>query len=563
MALGSTIGSVAGGIGGMALGLPPQVGAAVGGAIGGLGDSIAAKAKKKKAEGMLPEMVDPMEANRYNELKLREKQLMTGTAFQTALGENRKTQAATIAGVNQASGGAGGAAIAAMLRADALAGRTNNETLGKGLEQNNFLSQEMSALATRIAQRKFALQKQKYQQGMYDAAAAQGEANSDLKAQAARTNYKAITDMLGKKGDRGEDGGGGAVVGGANSPFTQQSLDRIGTPLTFGQQPNGMNFPTGIGSVQPQGVFVGNGATPNFSWNQPSPPFNTNGLGLIGGQNIIPPVNKGINNPYPALNFKPITPIFSGGATQVAPTPVQPAPQTVAPPQSSNVISQQPQVAPQKQVVTPNTNTVTPQNQGVPPSKNITPQQQAQSQVNQNNDNAHINTTFDFEDANGYDNFGFTHSNEFVTPEEYGKFKGMTKEQKKAYATELYKQKYEPIVKDLPMPLKIVAGDFNFNSENPYPSLMVSAGLIDVDAKRALYTKENGKTLRNYKVSDADKKAIIDAYNKDPKGFLDKFDAERKRSLAGSTGATKENIEEWNKRVDKTRESANNVLSKK
>lgn len=224
MGLGSTIGEVAGGIGGMALVLPPQVGAAVGGAIGGIGDSIAAKAKKKKAEGMLPETVDPMEANRYNDLKLREKQLMTGTVFQTALGENRKAQAATIAGVNQVSGGAGGAAIAAMLRADAAAGRTNNETLGKGLEQNNFLSQEMSALATRIAQRKFALQKQKYQQGMYDATAAQGEANSDLKAQAARTNYQPIIDMFSKSGSNtSQNPLAGAAAQVANSVFNTQA----------------------------------------------------------------------------------------------------------------------------------------------------------------------------------------------------------------------------------------------------------------------------------------------------------------------------------------------------
>lgn len=296
MGLGSTIGEVAGGIGGMALGLPPQVGAAVGGAIGGMGDSIAAKAKKKKAEGMLPETVDPMEANRYNDLKLREKQLMNGTTFQTALGENRKAQAATIAGVNQASGGAGGAAIAAMLRADAAAGRTNNETLGKGLEENNFLSQEMSSLATRIAQRKFALQKQKYQQAMYDAAAAQGEANSDLKAQAARTDYSAIADMLKGSGKTGD-------VGTSNTTgFGQSTMNAL---PTLNIPSGGLNLPsTNIGSVIPQNVFGGNGFTPNFSWNQPAPNFNTGGLGITVGQNPIPQTIPFGTSNLPMLNFK-------------------------------------------------------------------------------------------------------------------------------------------------------------------------------------------------------------------------------------------------------------------
>jgi len=198
-------------------------------------------------------------------------------------------------------------------------------------------------------------------------------------------------------------------------------------------------------------------------------------------------------------------------------------------------------------------------------------QQPKQTNTTAPDPNSHINATFNFEDSiknpNGtkkYKNYGFTHTSDtgiIVTQAELDKFNGMSEAEKKKYATELYKQKYEPTVKDLPTPLKLVAGDFNFNSENPYPSLMVAAGIIDVDSKRKLYTKENGTTLRNYKVSDADKKAIIDAYNKDPKGFLDKFDAERKRSYSNTSNASKENIDEWVMRVDKTREEANKLLN--
>lgn len=171
--------------------------------------------------------------------------------------------------------------------------------------------------------------------------------------------------------------------------------------------------------------------------------------------------------------------------------------------------------------------------------------------------------TLGFEGMKGYDNYGFTGTNFIMySKDEYNKFKSLkTKEEKLKYAKELYAKKYLPIVQDLPVPLQIVAGDFNFNSENPFPSLMVAAGIITPDDKIKLYTKDNGSTLRNYKVSDTDKKAIIDAYNKDPQGFLDRFDTERRRSYAGTQGVTPETLKEWNERVDYTRAAANKYLT--
>lgn len=578
MGLGSTIGGVAGTIAGGALTVgtlgmaAPMIpvmasaGSALGAGIGGGVDALAAKGKRKRAEGMLPEMVDPMEANRYNELKLREKQLMTGTAFQTALGENRKTQAATIQGVNQASGGAGGAAIAAMLRADALAGRTNNETLGKGLEQNNFLSQEMSALATRIAQRKFALQKQKYQQGMYDATAAQGEANSDLKAQLARTNYQPIIDMLGGKGNRGEDGGGGAVVGGANSPFVQQTLDGIGTPLTFGQQPNGMNFPTGIGSVQPQGVFGGNGAAPNFSWNQPpangvTPNFNPNQplqLGGNGWAGIPNTFGSGTANKSP-LGIGATPPQFkmgfNGGATQVAPTQVQPVQQQfsgvirgVTPPQSSSVTQPsvtQPSVTTQP-VVTPSI--TPPQSSSVITNKNT-----------QSTNNPYSLITGSIEKKQGY---GTGFSTGATDPKILQKYPNAASDP--IQAQQAYDEFYYPLVKDLPMPLQIVAGDFGFNSEDPRGALLEAYGFVDHAGKQDYYTKgADGKMHFDSAKVEKDwndhKDDIIQEYDKDPTAFLDKFDKARKDSYKG-TSKDKAQLDEWFERIDISRKKANEYI---
>jgi len=55
------------------------------------------------------------------------------------------------------------------------------------------------------------------------------------------------------------------------------------------------------------------------------------------------------------------------------------------------------------------------------------------------------------------------------------------------------------------------------------------------------------------------KKAVMDAFNKDPEGFLDKLATERKRAYS-TNGASQKQVDEWHRRVDESTARAKKSL---
>lgn len=167
--------------------------------------------------------------------------------------------------------------------------------------------------------------------------------------------------------------------------------------------------------------------------------------------------------------------------------------------------------------------------------------------------NDYVTSILNFEQSKGYDNFGFT-------SEPKGSIK--TIEQAKTK----FNKEYLPLIKDLPIPLQAVAGDFAFNSEDPRASLMVAAGYITPEEKKKLYV--NGK-LDKAKVDklwnaggDGGLGRVGNEYAGDPEGFLDAFDKERIRSYENTNGAD-QHLAEWKERVKISRQTANKLLSNK
>jgi hypothetical protein len=171
---------------------------------------------------------------------------------------------------------------------------------------------------------------------------------------------------------------------------------------------------------------------------------------------------------------------------------------------------------------------------------------QAAPATTTNDDDEIIGSTLDFENTRGYSNYGFTSYN--------GKLD-------RTQALEKAKKEYLPMVKDLPAPLRAVAFDFAFNSEDPRASMMVAANIFSPQSKQQFYT--NGK-LDKAKVErewSGVKSSVIAKYNKDPKAFLDAFDRERKRSYDNTNGADVKG-NEWYARVDASRKVADRLLNK-
>ena len=162
-----------------------------------------------------------------------------------------------------------------------------------------------------------------------------------------------------------------------------------------------------------------------------------------------------------------------------------------------------------------------------------------------------IRRILEWEQANGYANFGFTNT---------AALKGNKPPKNIDDAVALYKKLYLPMVDDLPEGLQPVAGDFAFNSEDPRASLMVAAGIITPQEKVAMY---KGGSLDKAAVDKAwnggGKKAVESQYNANPSQFLDAFDSERIRSYSNTNNAA-QFLPEWTQRVKDSRAISNDIL---
>ena len=177
-----------------------------------------------------------------------------------------------------------------------------------------------------------------------------------------------------------------------------------------------------------------------------------------------------------------------------------------------------------------------------------------------------IDPVMDFEKANGYGNYGLTSEQGNLTPKE---------------AKKIYKQVYYPMVEDLPQALQIVGMDIDVNQRDHYSEMMIAAGdMTPTERKEILYgvkgdpdnmgEKElfsaDGKKNKDYLESEmyeewelGGKDAVMDAFNKDPEGFLDKLATERKRAYS-TNGASQKQVAEWNRRVDESTARAKKSL---
>lgn len=208
MALGADIGGVAGAIAGSVIpGIGTAAGAGAGAAIGGGVDAIIGAGKRKAALNQLPPEVDPLEMQNLNQIALQRKQFMTGTAFSNATGDINKQLGATDAGAIQAAGGNSGAAIAAMLRASATAGNNYAKVAGEGLNQQDILDQSYTNILQRVAARKLAIQKQRYQQNLLDSTQEEQTGSQNLMAGLSRLGNISING-----GKSGVDRNPGAVI---------------------------------------------------------------------------------------------------------------------------------------------------------------------------------------------------------------------------------------------------------------------------------------------------------------------------------------------------------------
>jgi len=114
----------------------------------------------------------------------------------------------------------------------------------------------------------------------------------------------------------------------------------------------------------------------------------------------------------------------------------------------------------------------------------------------------------------GASNYGTGSFSDYDTPEK---------------AKEYYYKNYWSKVKDLPAGLRTRALQMAINTGDPYGELMVAAGKMNLDERRNTLKERKDKNITGNKTWEANKKAILDEYNKDPQGFLGKLDAEQDR----------------------------------
>ena len=116
----------------------------------------------------------------------------------------------------------------------------------------------------------------------------------------------------------------------------------------------------------------------------------------------------------------------------------------------------------------------------------------------------------------------------------------------KEEAIKLYKNKYWPLVKDLPPGLRTRALQLAINTGDPYGELLVASGKIDPTERKKLVDEANSKGLSGYAKTKyiTDKRLANNAsdinnvsteYTKNPTDFFTKLDTEQKRYYGNLT----------------------------
>ncbi len=180
--------------GGAAAGVAAGAGGAAGGgilkgvganifqtALGGL-QALTGAAKKGQAQKQLPGLEDPEMRAFLNDIQRKRKQLRTGVGLEPVARELRAQQAGTQRAILRRSGGAGGAAIAGLAKAQRATQGAFTEAASRATQQENFLTQVAGQTISDIAQRRLELTLLQRSQGLAESAQLKSEGLSNVLA---------------------------------------------------------------------------------------------------------------------------------------------------------------------------------------------------------------------------------------------------------------------------------------------------------------------------------------------------------------------------------------------
>jgi len=179
--LASLIGSLGGG--GGAAGLTNVPSGILQAGIGGI-QALAGASRRKGAQQQAPPLEDPETRAQLNRIKRERARFRSGTAFEASRRELRQQQTQTQRGILRASGGAGGAAIAGLSRAQKATGEALSQIAQQSLSQERFLSGLEAQTQAGISQRRLELQLLGQSRGLAEAAQLRTEGTANLLAAA-------------------------------------------------------------------------------------------------------------------------------------------------------------------------------------------------------------------------------------------------------------------------------------------------------------------------------------------------------------------------------------------
>lgn len=191
--------------------LPQLLGAGGGGGMGGGGGAnamggllgvsqlISGLSDKRRAGMNKPPLEDNEQRNFLNELNQKRKAIRTGSAYSEDLRQLRSQQAGTDAGILSASGGAGGAAIAGLARAQRGTGAAYGGILANAEKRADDFDSMYEGMLDKVAGRKLDLQTFEYNRALADAAKNKQAGQQNLLASNARSMPLDFNNLLPKR----------------------------------------------------------------------------------------------------------------------------------------------------------------------------------------------------------------------------------------------------------------------------------------------------------------------------------------------------------------------------
>jgi hypothetical protein len=126
-------------------------------AVAGIGQMVAGKSQKNKAEKMMPDLFDANQVDLFNDIERKRKGYYNGSAVQSALLKARETTSALKEGIVASAGSDSGSALTALSRASKNASAGFNDVLGTAEQRGQFFTTASMQLANRIENRKIQL----------------------------------------------------------------------------------------------------------------------------------------------------------------------------------------------------------------------------------------------------------------------------------------------------------------------------------------------------------------------------------------------------------------------